>query len=300
MRLLIAYDGADGLEAVSDDLGRAGLPEECDAVVLSVVDAWLPSDEALAEGSPPIASQHHETLQRVDERLQRAQAAADSLRQRFPKWRITPESYADSPGWGIIRRAEGWSDQWKADLIVLGATEKKRIERWLLGSVSHQVLTFARCSVRVARPREVAAAEPVQLIAGVDGSPNSDAAIQALCRRNWPEGTSVRLVCVLDSKMVPATVVEMRGFTSTTRAAEAIIDRASRELCDAGLQVSAQIADGDPKRELVAEAERLHADAVFLGARGLTRIERILLGSVSLAVSMRAPCSVEVVRILDV
>ena len=44
------------------------------------------------------------------------------------------------------------------------------------------------------------------------------------------------------------------------------------------------------------EAERWGADCIFLGAKGHSRFERLLLGSVSTAVSARAHCSVEVVR----
>jgi nucleotide-binding universal stress UspA family protein len=47
---------------------------------------------------------------------------------------------------------------------------------------------------------------------------------------------------------------------------------------------------------LLNEAEAWHADCVFLGAKGISRIERFLLGSVSSSVAARAHCSVEVIR----
>ena len=50
------------------------------------------------------------------------------------------------------------------------------------------------------------------------------------------------------------------------------------------------------KSLLLEEAERWGADCIFVGARGLNRLERLLLGSVSTAVAARARCSVEVVR----
>jgi nucleotide-binding universal stress UspA family protein len=47
---------------------------------------------------------------------------------------------------------------------------------------------------------------------------------------------------------------------------------------------------------LCSEAEDLMADCIFVGARGMGRLERFLIGSVSLGVAARAHCSVEVVR----
>ena len=62
------------------------------------------------------------------------------------------------------------------------------------------------------------------------------------------------------------------------------------------LQVASLIEEEDPKQFLIAEAERCGADSIFVGARGLNRIERFFLGSVSAAVVSRAHCSVEVAR----
>jgi nucleotide-binding universal stress UspA family protein len=47
---------------------------------------------------------------------------------------------------------------------------------------------------------------------------------------------------------------------------------------------------------LCGEAEDLMAHCIFVGARGMGRLERFLIGSVSLGVATRAHCSVEVVR----
>ena len=64
----------------------------------------------------------------------------------------------------------------------------------------------------------------------------------------------------------------------------------------AGLLADVVTEPGDPKELLIQQAEQWQADCIFLGARGLTRMERMLLGSVSSAVASRAHCSVEVVR----
>jgi nucleotide-binding universal stress UspA family protein len=62
------------------------------------------------------------------------------------------------------------------------------------------------------------------------------------------------------------------------------------------ISVSTELLAGDPKHVLVDEAAHWGADCIFIGSRGLSRWERLLLGSVSTAVATRAHCPVEVVR----
>ena len=68
------------------------------------------------------------------------------------------------------------------------------------------------------------------------------------------------------------------------------------KLRSAGLDAAVMIRRGNPTNELLDEAESWDADCIFLGPKGTRGIDRLLLGSVSSAVSARAHCSVEVVR----
>ena len=43
MKLLIGYDGSQCANAALDDLRRAGLPREAQAIILSVFERWLPT-----------------------------------------------------------------------------------------------------------------------------------------------------------------------------------------------------------------------------------------------------------------
>jgi nucleotide-binding universal stress UspA family protein len=77
---------------------------------------------------------------------------------------------------------------------------------------------------------------------------------------------------------------------------KAAIEAAVEKLRRAGLQTSVVVKEEEPKALLLNEAEGWNADCVFVGARGVGRVERLLTGSVSSAVAARAHCSVEVVR----
>jgi len=86
-------------------------------------------------------------------------------------------------------------------------------------------------------------------------------------------------------------------LTTIEAIAQRFADEAAEPLRAAGLKVTPQVRSGDAKRELLAAAQQCNADCIFVGARGLSRIERFVLGSVSIAVATRAHCSVEVVHV---
>jgi nucleotide-binding universal stress UspA family protein len=60
--------------------------------------------------------------------------------------------------------------------------------------------------------------------------------------------------------------------------------------------VQTTVVQGDPRVEIVYRAEQARADMVVLGARGLGRLKRLLVGSTSLAVARYAPCPVAIIR----
>jgi len=138
----------------------------------------------------------------------------------------------------------------------------------------------------------------------MDGSPDAAAAVQAVAARAWPTDSAVRLVTALDARMCTALAfMRLPGETGTAvqDGDESVwmartVDPMAELLRTRGLNVSSVITEGDPKRVLLDEAEQWEADCLFVGARGLSRVERFLLGSVSAAVAARAHCSVEVVR----
>lgn len=145
----------------------------------------------------------------------------------------------------------------------------------------------------------------MKILLAFDGSPSSDAAAREVCRRPWPPGSEVRVITVL-SPVEPnllggegehATAFDYIISWQETAAAKRLnavtADFAQRA---PELSVTSALLEGRPKDAILSEAERWGADLIVVGAHGYGVIRRFFLGSVSLAVALHAPCSVEIVR----
>ena len=81
-----------------------------------------------------------------------------------------------------------------------------------------------------------------------------------------------------------------------SRAAALLAATADRVRRAAGLPVSTALLEGSPKEAILDEAERWGADLIVVGSHGFGAVKRFLLGSVSHALALYAPCSVAIVR----
>lgn len=297
MKILIGYDGSECADAALADLKRAGLPDETDANLVTVAEVWMPppppSSYEIVEASRDLHSaaelqlRYAKSSHTMTEANQLALRASDRLRKDFPTWNVQTEATIGSPAWELIMKA----DEWKPDLLVVGSHGRSAVGRLVLGSISQKVLSEARCSVRVARGRDVSSEAPVRIIIGMDDSQDAKMAVAEVASRVWPRGSQAELVTAVES--LELQIDEPESEVSRIRA---IHDAAEVRLREAGLNVLSLIDEGNPKQLLVEEAERFRADCIFVGAKGHSRLERFLLGSVSSAVAARAHCSVEVAR----
>lgn len=310
MKLLISYEGSNCAEAALDDLVRAGLPDKGEAIVITVAEVWLPPpnlDEKVtgikldAETERIIQKHREMAAHEIKEAAKLADRAKERLRLILPQWEIRTEATYGSPAWEIIARAA----KFKPDLIVAGSHGRSALERFFLGSISQKVLTEAHCSVRIARGRVEVDPVPSRIIIGFDDSEGAHAAVKAVAARKWREETEVRLIAVTSpvrpsivGRIVPPIahlVQEVNDYENQwlSHAGE----KAARRLRRKGLNASLYIHPGNPKEILVEEAERWHADCIFVGANAFgSRLEKFLIGSTSASVAARAHCSVEVVR----
>jgi nucleotide-binding universal stress UspA family protein len=137
------------------------------------------------------------------------------------------------------------------------------------------------------------------IVVGTDGSPSADVAVRRAAE--IAKGIGSRLHLVTGYPDVPTYRETIRSSAKAEsidlrEVAESVLARDSRVLEDEGIDVTTHAREGDPAEVIIDVAHEESADLIVVGARGLSGLQRFLLGSVSSKLSHHAPTSVMVVR----
>lgn len=310
MKVLIGHDGSESADAALDDLQYAGLPDDCEAHVMSVAEVWLPppppsayeilgqTEESPKPLGPPFTREKQ--LRALEAAKVTAEKAADRLKFLFPKWELLSEACSGSPACELIFK----ENNWKPDLVVVGSQGRSALGRLVLGSVSQTVLAEAECSVRIGRG-EPQCKSPARILVGTDGSQGAERALRVVGNRHWPSHSEARVVVVED--LIEHTLIDA-FIPKLSQSAAALgqkyrqyvtdmVNQAAQKITSSNLTASGIVEEGNPKKVIVRLAEEWGASCVFVGSTGFSsRLERFLIGSVASAIASRAECSVEVVR----
>jgi nucleotide-binding universal stress UspA family protein len=137
----------------------------------------------------------------------------------------------------------------------------------------------------------------MRVLFATDGSKDATAALAYLRSFPLPGDARVRVVTVADLP-VDALTAERSGVMRNIALehARGVADGAAANLKGRWPSTDAVVTHGDAREGIVRAAEDWSADLLVLGARGLSRARRLLIGSVSLGVARHAPCPVLVVK----
>ncbi|GAA1868955.1 universal stress protein [Brevibacterium marinum] len=135
------------------------------------------------------------------------------------------------------------------------------------------------------------------IIVGVDGSANSQCALQWAIRHAQLTSSEIRLVAaytVPGVNMTQADIVYPADFdTVLKRSVQQLVDDSARTVTDASVPVSTVVFPGDASGVLVDNSK--NADLAVIGARGRGGFAGRLLGSVALAMPAHAHCPTVVI-----
>ncbi|MFE0453825.1 universal stress protein [Streptomyces sp. NPDC058914] len=175
-----------------------------------------------------------------------------------------------------------------ADLIVVGSRGTGGITGLLLGSTPVSLAARSHCPVMTVGEKHRASADAGPVVLGVDGSPDSDEAVDvAFVEAAQRQAELVAVHAWQPDKASPGTAPE---------SAEQLLAQALAGHTDTFPDVTVRRdLVGGKASEVLLEASKA-AQLLVVGARGRSGLAGLLLGSVSQAVMTRAHCPVVTVR----
>jgi len=133
---------------------------------------------------------------------------------------------------------------------------------------------------------------PTVILLATDGS--EEARIASRMAAGIAEGTDSKLHLVYVAGTGGA---DPRVYEQMRQSSRELLDEQALKMRDAGAKITKKhLRNGHPDQEIVALAEELGAGLIVMGGRGLGRMKRALMGSVSDSVVRYAHCPVLVAR----
>lgn len=287
MRILLCVDPSSASQTAACEIASRPWPPDTTVDVVSVVDAQYDWD--VLGLRTQVEESAWDAVQRAIRKVCRAKISVNAL------------ILHGDPKTMLLERAKEVGSDW----IVMGTHDVGGFTGFLLGSVSRTMLHHAPCSVEIVRPTERRAGMKVLL--ATDDSAYSRLAVRSIVERPWPPQTEVRVLSAVELPIAWFRTPYPPYFNSramedfraeTMGKSQAAVAYAEQLLSDAGLVTSSTVAvpAATPKEIILKEADDWGADLIVAGSHGRGAAGRFLIGSVSEAVALHAPCSVEIVR----
>ncbi|HLI50325.1 MAG TPA: universal stress protein [Thermomicrobiaceae bacterium] len=282
-KILLATDGADdarlAARAAADLAGRSGAE-------LHLVHAW--------SIAPPVAYPYELSVPDLPQILEdnaREILAEEGRQIADAGGKVTQQHLLQGrPAEMVVDLSQSIG----ADLIVVGSRGHGAVGRLILGSVAEGIVRCSRCPILVVRggPK---AWPPTRLVIGTDGSPEADQATELALTIAVLIHASLLMVRVLPALPLSAEVDRNVREAMIGRLDELLARNAEtlRSRYDARLETLATF--GSPARVLIEVADTDAETLLVVGSRGLGRIARLRLGSVSNDVLHAAHCPVLIV-----
>jgi len=283
MNVLVATDGSKYGRWALNWVAKLPFVEPPRVTVLHVLDLRALRAPFLSRAGSERYRQKE--IQRMEARLVKALKEA---KQQLAALNLTgtarKEQGAVAPT--ILKRAP------KRDgLLVVGSRGLDALDRFMLGSVSTNLIQHATCPVFVVK-NEAAPLRRITL--ATDGSDASAKALAFVVAKLQPDRSTG------NGGRVPihVSVIHVMPFSNYQELKEArkLLKQRVRKLIQAGFTAESVCLPGKPAEEIMQVAAKHRADLIVMGALGLGAIARFLIGSVSTRVVQHSSCSVLVVR----
>ncbi len=125
----------------------------------------------------------------------------------------------------------------------------------------------------------------MKILVPIDNSEHSRVPVDVLLMREWPQGSEIKILSVVD---LIISVGDAEEFVAR------VVERVQKRFPHA--TVDSTVMVGESKDVIIEQSANWPADLVVMGARGRRGLARILLGSVSQTVLLYGSCSTLIAR----
>lgn len=273
MRAVLATDLSDAIDAAISSrtclecLGRYGI-DEFDLITVTSpnVTTGLPGNN--------LGKQTRRGLER-----QREQLEDEGFSVETHVMRGTPH-----------RRINGLADRVNADLIIVGSRGKSPLKERFIGGTARNI---ARTAVRPLLVQRIVEADDEHEVANehlfqrilyaTDFSENAEHAFEQFRHLRTPTE---------EAMLVHVAPPERRPNAETIADAQDRLDELAAELAEMGIDAGTSVREGEAVDEILAAEAEFDPTTILMGSRGRSPMRRLLLGSVSEAVTARADSNV--------
>ena len=136
-----------------------------------------------------------------------------------------------------------------------------------------------------------------KILVPLDGSEQSTWALGKAVKIAKKVGGEITLIHVYSVSSFAITPMQVyRCVQAMRKHAEGILEDGKKKAETEGVQAKTLLVDGHTVEEILKAAKEGNFSLIVIGARGLSKMKELLLGSVSDGVSRLAPCPVLIVR----
>jgi nucleotide-binding universal stress UspA family protein len=256
--------------------------------VVAQFDAeWFGDDDA----SVPIGQMHAQVQRDAKEGLKRLAPDPDETGIRTQQH----VRYGDEPAASILTVA----DEINADLIVTGTHGREGLAHVILGSVAEKVVRHARCPVLTVGAKAPDQPAIQRVLAPLDFSDPSKRALRLAKEVAAPNEAHLDMLFVAEERTMPIFSDTGIPRLGTVKMDPEIVNNATQgleQLIDtvggSDVPSSGHVAKGNVPDQIVEFAKTHEVDLIVMATRGLSGLNRFLLGSVAERVVRAAPCPV--------
>lgn len=136
-----------------------------------------------------------------------------------------------------------------------------------------------------------------KILVPLDGSENSLHALEKaveIAKKFDSKITLINIYSISIFRLTPSQVYE--SGIELWKSGEAILTDGEKIAKAQGVQVEKMLKEGNIAEEILKTTKEGNFDLIVIGAKGMSKMKEILLGSVSHEVTKKAPCPVLIVK----